>query len=984
MSDQPQESLPTERRLRIEALFDSLLDMPESERAGFLARECGADSQLRKDVAALLEAHDRTEGILDAVRSEPAEQLSVGERIGPYRVIRELGRGGMGVVVLAERDDGQFKREVAIKVIGTGIHHADVRRRFEAERQILACLDHPNIAQLFDGGVMPDGRPYLVMERIDGEPFDVYAKREDLSIEQRLKLFCTIARAVQFAHSSLIVHRDLKPGNILVTADGNPKLLDFGIAKILDPAIVGHDTPLTRTGMLLLTPEYGSPEQVRGEPASTANDVYSLGVVLYELLTGFRPFRLGGMPQSEWEKIILEAVPPKPSSLDRRLRGDLDHIAMMALRKEAHRRYASAEQMAEDVERYLRGEPVLAQHDSRVYRSRRFVGRHKLAVTASVLIALSLIGGTISTTVQARRATRQAAVAIAERDRAENEAVRRSRVASLMMDMFRLSDPTQTLGDTITAREILEQGTQRIESEFSDEPDIQGELLAEVATVYANLGLYDRAQALARRSLAQRQAANAQPSDLAHSHGLLGRFQAAVGERDEAITSYQSAIELYTQSVSEPDTILAALQAELAWEFRAAGRHDEAGGLFELSLATQRLWLGETHSATASAMFGLASTYHESGRFADAEEMLTEAVARLDTSQSRPHPMAATALLDIAMIRRLQSRVNESVPLVESAVAMRAALYDPQHPDVIEAGSEWGVTLIELGRYEEAEAVLRKAVADASDSKGIDPTIVNLARERRGQAEGLLGRYRQSSATYDTVLAFRRAKTDAPAAHLVVSLIRALAPTIDSGDYARSERLLREARGLVPEDGIYTILVDEQESDLAGRLEDEDRQQRALDHALGIATEKLRDGHRYTLRLQRKQARLLTQQGRPDEALEVLQAVLDRRLDTFAEPNDRIGIALQDMALALLAAGRTAEAEIAMLRAIQNYSSLPPTHWMRGDAESRLGEIIAVQGRLAEGLDLMRTGLQTIVVAVGPESWQTSQAIARLARYQRD
>jgi serine/threonine protein kinase len=984
LNDQPQGPLPTDRRKRIEALFDSLLDMPDSERAAFLARECGSDRQLREDVAALLEAHDRTDGILEAVRSNPPEQLGVGERIGPYRVIRELGRGGMGLVVLAERDDGQFKREVAIKVIGTGIHLADVRRRFEAERQILACLDHPNIAQLFDGGVLPDGRPYLVMELVNGEPFDVYAKQKDLSIEQRLGLFCSIARAVHFAHSSLIVHRDLKPGNILVTADGIPKLLDFGIAKILDPAIVGHDTPLTRTGVRLLTPEYGSPEQVRGEPASTANDVYSLGVVLYELLTGERPFRLGGMPQSEWERIVLETVPPRPSSRDIRLRGDLDQIVMMALRKEAHRRYASAEQMAEDVERFLRSEPVLAQRDSSIYRARRFVGRHKLAVVASFLVALSLVGGTIGTTIQARRATRQAAVAIAERDRAEDEAMRRSRVATLMMDMFRLSDPTRTLGDTITAREILDQGTRRIETEFSDEPDIQGELLAEVATVYANLGLYDRAKDLALRSLAQRQASEATPADLANSYGLLGRFLAAVGERDEAITSYQQAIELYSGSVIEPDTVLAFLQAELAWELRAAGRHDEAGDLFESSLAIQRDWLGDTHSRTASAMFGLASTYHETGRFADAESMLTDAVARLDTSQSRPHPMAASALLDIAMIRRLQSRVKEAVPLVESAVAMRSALYDPHHPDVIEAGSEWGVTLIELGRYFEAEEVLREAVANASGSEDIDPTIVNLARERRGQAEGYLGRYRQSNSTYDTVLAFRRANEDAPAAHLVVSLIRALAPAIESGDYSRSERLLREARGLVPEDGIYTILVDEQESILAGRLNDEDRERRTLEHALTIATQKLRDGHRYTLRLQRKQARLLTDQGLIVEGLEILQSVLDRRLASFTEPNDRIGVALQDMAAAHLAAGRTDQAEQVMLRAIANFSEMPPEHWMIGEADSRLGEIIAVQGRVIEGLSLMQDGLRTIVGAVGPEAWQTAQASARLGQYQPD
>jgi serine/threonine-protein kinase len=527
-----------EQRGRVEAVFDAALDLAPADRNAFVERECGDDVVVRNEVVALLTAHERDFGVLEAASpgtlvASLLEVYRPGSRIGPYRLTREIGRGGMGVVYLAERDDGQFRRTVAIKVMRAGMDPDEVRRRLEAERQILAALDHPNIARLYDGGVAPDGRPYLVMEYVEGQPIDEYCDSHRLSVEERLALFCTVAHAVHYAHRRLVVHRDLKPSNILVTADGHPKLLDFGIAKILEESPLEVTAPLTRTGLRLLTPEYASPEQIRGGPVTTANDVYALGVVLYELLTGRRPFDVSDLSPAEAERVILLQDARKPSTLTsrrdtasrntagdtaapdpahtatlrrstpvrlaRRLSGDLDNLVLMALRKEPERRYASAQQFADDIQRHLVGRPVTARGHSPTYRARKFVDRHRWGVLAGAAIIVLLAAGIISTLVQARAAAEQARIALEERIRAEQEARRAARVQSIVVDLFRLSDPNEALGDTITAREMLDRGAERVLREFGDQPDVQAALLSEVARVYANLGLADRAETLVRQ-----------------------------------------------------------------------------------------------------------------------------------------------------------------------------------------------------------------------------------------------------------------------------------------------------------------------------------------------------------------------------------------------------------------------------------------------------------------------------------------------------
>ena len=371
------------RRLVIESIFETAIELRPTERERWLAARCGSDELLRAEVDALIVAHEHANGILEVnvahAALEVLKGIEGGRQIGNYRVVRELGRGGMGIVYLAERDGCHGEQRVAVKLLRASPDTDDLYRRFAAERQILASLRHHGIAQLLDGGVTDGEVPFLVMEYVDGEPITAYCDRHALDIDARVRLFRDVCGAVHFAHQNLIIHRDIKPENVLVSSSGGVKLLDFGIAKMLDPALETTGQPLTRTGLRLMTPEYASPEQVRGETVTTASDVYALGVVLYELLSGRRPYTLTNRSPRELMEVICSRVPERPSALvlDERLRralsGDLDAIVMMALRKDARDRYGSVDLLWDDLARYLDGQPVHAHRGSWVHRARGVV-----------------------------------------------------------------------------------------------------------------------------------------------------------------------------------------------------------------------------------------------------------------------------------------------------------------------------------------------------------------------------------------------------------------------------------------------------------------------------------------------------------------------------------------------------------------------------------------------------------------------------------
>ncbi len=404
-----------ERYQEVKRIFEAALERAAAERGAFVARACGHDVELRQQVERLLDSDARPAGFIDQPALVSVARLfegqkvenAIGTRLGPYEILSEIGRGGMGTVYLASRADDQYRKLVAIKIVNPGVETGPLVERFRRERQILANLEHPNIAQLLDGGACPDGRPYLVMEYVGGMPIDEYCGSRRLGVAERLKLFRTVCSAVHHAHQNLIVHRDLKPRNILVKGDGTIKLLDFGIAKLLNPEPAMRSLDRTATSMRILTPEYASPEQARGDPVTAASDVYLLGVVLYELLTGRQPHNLGGRPLIE---VLSEREPDPPSTvagrpdLRKTLAGDLDAIVLRAMRRDPAERYGSAEAMGEDIQRYLYGLPVAAHADTSLYRVSKFVRRHRAALAAALAAAVLLMGGLGTAAWQVRAA----------------------------------------------------------------------------------------------------------------------------------------------------------------------------------------------------------------------------------------------------------------------------------------------------------------------------------------------------------------------------------------------------------------------------------------------------------------------------------------------------------------------------------------------------------------------------------------------------
>ena len=479
-----------ERWRQIERVFQAALEREPGDWPAFVAEACGDDAELRHEVESLL-AQPIADTLLEAPIRDGARAITsdsqdtrVGQRVGAYRITGVVGHGGMGEVYRGVRDDDQYRKQVAIKLVRRGMTTAGLLRRFRHERQILASLEHPNIARLLDGGTTDDGVPYLVMEFIEGVPITTYSDRKGLSIPQRLALFLQTASAVSYAHQNLVVHRDLKPSNILVTADGTPKLLDFGIAKLLSADPDADDTPKTITSLHLMTPDYASPEQVRGLAISTATDVYSLGAVLYEMLCGERAHRFTSYTPTDIERVVCETAVEKPSTaarrsgahaarLRRRLAGDLDTIVLMAMRKEPERRYGSVEQCAEDVRRYLDARPILARQDTFAYRAGKYIRRHRVAVSAAAVILISLIGGLAMTIWQAQRAERRF------------QQVRRL-ANTVLID---LSDQISALPGSTQAREtVAKTGLEYLDSlaaEASGDPGLQLEL----AEGYYRLGI---------------------------------------------------------------------------------------------------------------------------------------------------------------------------------------------------------------------------------------------------------------------------------------------------------------------------------------------------------------------------------------------------------------------------------------------------------------------------------------------------------------
>ncbi len=756
------------RRQRIEEIFEALLESDRESQDEALAEACGGDAELMKEVRKLLLAHDRADGLLEGEppfrrwASRSGGGVEDGEVVDRYRILREIGKGGMGTVYLAERADGHFEQRVALKLISGA--DETLRARIVAERQILASLQHPNIARLLDGGVTYDGRPFLVMEYVSGLPIDVYCDRMRLSLRERLRVFLTVLGAVEHAHRNLVVHRDLKPSNILVLPSGDVKLLDFGIAKLLTQDQGGTDAPVTRFDERALTPEYASPEQIRGEAVTTASDVYSLGVVLYELLSGYRPFCVPEDSLPAIVKAVCEDDPPLPSvrvqgsggkesgaegeRLEERkavaatryttsarhprsLKGDLDAIVMKALRKEPVRRYTSVELFSQDIRHYLDGLPVMARRGTTGYKLRKFARRHRAGVMAGVAVALSLLAG-------AAVAAWQAGVAADERDRARAALRESEEVTEFLLSLFETSDPLETPGDTVTVLDLLSRGERRADS-LAGEPLVRARLLQVMAKANGNLGRYGEARELAGEavSLIEREYGEGH-HDLAGALGALGVALSASGQYDSARTVLTRAVQ-YEQTWHHSEVLeMADLIETLARVTIYLGDLSEAEELAERALRIKMRFLGEGDPSTLNTLGALASIYRFQGRYDRSEAVFRKVLAGRRALPDPDVTMLTSDMLQVGDILRMQGReLEEAESLIRAAVTLLHDGRGMSNPNFVWGLTSLGLLQEELGNLESAEDLLTQALEARRRTYGEDHPLVV---EAMGEYGGFLNR----------------------------------------------------------------------------------------------------------------------------------------------------------------------------------------------------------------------------------------------------
>jgi len=762
--------LAPDRWAEADTLFDAALQRPADERTAWLRATCGNDPELYGAVTTLLEADAEAEGalgesatsfasgLLDAVQRDREATLPADTRVGAYRIMDELGRGGMGTVYRAARADGTFEKEVALKLVKRGMDTDEVLRRFRSERQILAGLEHPHIARLLDAGAAADGRPFVAMELVEGEPITAYAASRQLAQTARLDLFEQAVEAVAYAHRRLVVHRDLKPSNVLVAnTDEGPrvKLLDFGIARLLDTDADG----LTRPEMRVLTPEYAAPEQIEGAPPTAALDVYALGVILHELLTGSRP----------------------ASSMDPSLRGDLGTLVQTALHADPERRYGSAEALADDLRRLRLKLPLRAQPDSLSYRTRRFVDRHRAGVIAAALGLTLLLGGAAFYTV---RVTTERNLAQTERDRAEA-------TTAFVTGLFDAADPFASpteRPDTLRARDLLQRGAARARVALAEAPGTHADVLTTIGSALTGLSLYADADSILSESVELARTDGAPDRTL---RALLARGHAlALGENaSEAIPVLREGVALAERSVPEQ---LSAARFELGGALRRAGELNDAAAVLDLALATDppnraglliergrieqdrgrptdgepyirealdlhRQDLPAAHPAIAEATEMLGVMLMDQGQMEDAETFLTETYRIRRAALGDDHSQTASARFNLAGLYRTLGRTDEALQTYTEILALDRERLGPDHPYVGYVLLELGITHgraeqsdLAIARYREAIDVMRRSLPE-------DDGAVTEAMSGIGHELTRSGRAREAEPLLRRVLALRRA-----------------------------------------------------------------------------------------------------------------------------------------------------------------------------------------------------------------------------------
>ncbi|MEN3335841.1 MAG: eukaryotic-like serine/threonine-protein kinase [Blastocatellia bacterium] len=919
-----------ERWQQIKEMLHTALERHPKERAVWLAQACKDDVALRSEVESLIASYDDNQSFLETPILAAEHLLAVAppsssevRLIGAYRLIREIGQGGMGTLYLAVRADDQYRQRVAIKLVRRGMDTEQILSRFRHERQILASLDHANIARLLDGGTTEDGLPYFVMEYIEGQTIDQYCDAHKLSTAERLQLFRQVCAAVHYAHQNLVVHRDLKPSNILVTPDGTPKLLDFGIAKLLKPEMYAQTLAPTVTTLRPMTPDYASPEQVKGQPITTASDIYSLGVLLYELLTGHRPYHVKISLPHEMERVICEQEPERPSTainrrqaatsaagasastrtpeavsrtreghpdkLRKRLAGDLDNIILMAMRKEPQRRYASVEQFSEDLRRHLEGLPVIARKDTFGYRAGKFIKRNKVAVSVALAFLLLLAVALAVIVQQSVRAAR-------ERDKAKQ-------VAEFLTEIFKVSDPGESRGNSVTAREILDQGAERIDKELRGQPEIQATLMATIGEVYERLGLYDAAAPLLEKSLNTRLALfGHEHADVAESMLSLAILHYDRSRYAEAEPLYRESLAIRQRLFGNQHPAVATSLNGLGTLLQATDKYEEAEAAWRQALAMRRQLFGSDHREVAESLDNLGWLLYNKGDYEEAERLLREALAIHRKLYGNDHPTIAGDLNYLAFVASTRGHSEqEQEALFREALEMRRKVYGNHHPQVAESLNNLAWLMNQQGKPAEAESLYRESLDIrrhllGNDSQEVAQSLNNLGRT-----------------------------------------------LMHRNDYAAAEPMLRESLA------IYIKLYGEQAADTAVAL-----------HNL---------------------ATLLYEKGDYVNAESLFRQTLEIRRKKLPPGNPHIAATLIGLGLLLSERGHAQEAEPLLREALENRRrDLPAGNWQIADAESVLGGCLAARHRFDDAEPLLVEGYTLLKAKRGEHDKQTERALARLIR----
>ncbi len=734
-----------DRWSQISSLFDELVELDGDQRAQRLAQLATTDAGLADEVRALLMADEGVSGLLDGdaaaavpgVLNREADGLPADGMAGPYRLLRQLGEGGMGVVWLAERTDGAYEQQVAVKILKRGMDTHAILRRFLQERRILARLQHNHIVRLVDGGMTEDGRPFYVMDFVDGKPITTYANELALDVRARVALLVKVSDAVSYAHSQLIVHRDLKPSNVLVDKQGEPRVLDFGIAKLIEES--GEQTA-TGTGMRVLSPAYAAPEQILGETIGTPTDVYALGLMLCELLTGQLPRQRRGATPAQLALDASQEVVDRASTLaaklgvdqlrelyghdadaehlSRNVAGDLDLIIATALQREPVRRYATAAAFADDLRRWLDARPIAARADSTAYRFNRFVRRHRVGVATTALVLLALVAGLAAALWQADKARHQAELADQQAKRADIEAVsakqsaeRSRRVKDFLISVFTQEDPFQrTEGGATTLAQAFDDALKRIDTEFADDPMLQGELLDDFGEITTTKGNLEQAQSLFERALALAESTHAADDPaIAESLVNLGVLAAYRGDPLAGKVHLEHAVAILEPQVKDRPGEYANALAALSRIHFLEGNPREGTRMMRDVLKIQRE-INARPDLLVAALSNVATSESRLGNFAEAESLASEALALAESAFGKDSPNVIPPLWTLILAAGHQGDLDREQQLAERQLKVARAALPPQHLWVANALGDSGYALMRNGQAKEGEALMREAL----------------------------------------------------------------------------------------------------------------------------------------------------------------------------------------------------------------------------------------------------------------------------------